>query len=89
MAVGDAPAPDVAAGQGRADEAWHAVAELAHGVEEMRGGSGARVEGGVRGLEVGVGMAEGDEDAGRGEPPDLVCRDAFRGDGEKQRPHLR
>ena len=84
-AVGDQAAPDIARIEHCADKARTAMAELAHGVEEMRREAGAGREGGAGDFVGRIAMADRDMDARRGEARDLRRRNGL---GRDRRQHM-
>ena len=83
-AVGDQAGMHGLAIQHRAHDARLAIAELAHGIEQMRGHAGPGIEGGHGLFVAGVGMADADNGASSGEPGDLFGRHRLGGHGAKQ-----
>ncbi len=82
--IGYEPGINAIMGQHGANDARLPITQLTHGVKQVRGHGGASVEGGLGGLETGVGMADADDDAGRGQGANLLGRHSFCGDGADQ-----
>ena len=83
-AVGDQPRVDARMIEHGPDEARIAVADLAHGIEQVRRHRGAGPERGGGDIVARIGVADADHDAGRDEPRDLLGRDGLGGDREQQ-----
>jgi len=83
-AVGDQAGMHSLAVQHRTDDTGLAIAELAHGIEQMGRHAGPGLEGGHGLIVAGVGMANADNCTRRREPGDLCGRHGFGGYGAEQ-----